>query len=312
MLRRPFGKLGWEVSAVGMGTWNIGGQWGHVSDADAFATIRAAFEAGIDLFDAAESYGVPHGLGEELLGVALSGIRHRVKVVTKIGNWGKRKGDPVPKTTVDLIRLCAHACLYRLRTDWIDVLLCHEGNIEDPSVYLETFRLLKQQGLIRACGISTDDIDVLKRFDADGDCDVCQVRYSLLDRRAEEEVLPYCRERGIAVMIRGPLAQGMLSGRYGSDAIFADDDTVRAKWNPGGAGREKFLEQAAAVARLGEVVAPGSEMVEAALRFSFSHPATPCTIPGARTPEQARTNAAAGARELADDERARLLAAVGA
>lgn len=312
MLYRPFGTLGWNVSAVGMGTWNIGGQWGAVSDAQAFATIREAFDHGITLFDAAESYGVPHGRSEELLGVALGGIRHRVTVVTKIGNWGKRSGDPVPKTTTDLIRLCAHACLYRLRTDWIDVLLCHEGDLEDPSVYLETFDILKQQGLIRAGGISTDDLEVLKRFNEHGGCDVLQVRYSLLDRRAEEELLPYCEEHGIAVMIRGPLAQGLLSGRYDRDTRFAEDDMVRAKWNPGAAQRENYLARIAQVERLAAHVDPGAPMVEAALRYTFSHPALPCTIPGARTPEQAATNATAGAAELDAALRRRLLQAVGA
>jgi len=304
MLYRPFGKLGWDVSAVGLGTWNIGGQWGAVSDADAFATIRAGFDHGINLFDAAESYGVPHGRSEELLGVALGGIRHRVHVVTKIGNWGKRSGDPVPKTTVDLIRLCAHACLYRLRTDWIDVLLCHEGNIEDPSVYMETFALLKRQGLIRASGISTDSLDVLKKFNADGGCDVVQVRYNPLDRGAEDGILPYCAEHGIAVMIRGPLAQGLLSGKYDADSTFADDDMVRAKWNPGADGRERYLEQIAEVDTLAEKVGRGPALVETALRFTFSHKTLPCTIPGAKSPGQAIANAAAGARELNDAERA--------
>jgi len=311
MLYRPFGKLGWDVSAVGMGTWNIGGQWGHVSDADAFATIREAFDRGINLFDAAESYGVPHGRSEELLGVALGGIRHRVHVVTKIGNWGKREGDAVPKTTTDLIRLCAHACLYRLRTDWIDVLLCHEGNIEDPSVYLETFEILKKQGMIRAAGISTDDINVLKRFNANGGCDVLQVRYSLLDRAAEDEVLPYCREHGIAVMIRGPLGQGLLSGKYDAGSRFVDDDMVRAKWNPGGGQRDTYLEKLKQIDALADVAPRGEAMVQAALRFSFSHPTLPCTIPGARSPKQAQVNAAAGESELSDDQRAKLLQAVG-
>ena len=312
MLVRPFGKkLGWPVSAVGMGTWNIGGQWGHVSDLDAIATIRAAFENGITLFDAAESYGEPHGRSEELLGRALEGIRHRTTVVTKIGNWGKRRGDAVPKTSTDLIRLCAHACLYRLRTDWIDVLLCHEGGIEDPTIYLETFEILKEQGLIRAGGISTDSIEVLKRFNEHGGCDVVQVRYNLLDRRAEEHVLPYCEEHGIAVMIRGPVAQGLLSGRYGSDSVFAADDAVRAKWNAGGAAREQYLERIRQVEALKQVVEPGESMIEAALRFTFSHPTLPCTIPGARSVQQAGNNARAGARELSDEERVAIDNALG-
>jgi len=158
MLYRPFGKTGWNVSAIGMGTWNIGNQWGELDDATSWATVRAAFDAGMNLFDTAESYGIPNGLSEERLGAGLAGIRHQVYVVSKIGNWGKRTGQGVPKTTVDMIRLCCHASLGRLHTDWLDVLLCHEGDIQDPSVYLEAFQVLKQRGRIRAYGISTNNL----------------------------------------------------------------------------------------------------------------------------------------------------------
>jgi myo-inositol catabolism protein IolS len=201
MIYREFGTTGWQVSAIGLGTWNIGNQWGEIDDATAWATVRAAFDSGVNLFDTAESYGLPNGLSEERLGVALAGIRHRIVLVSKVGNWGKRTGQGVPKTTVDMIRLCAHASLHRLRTDWHDVLLCHEGNIEDPSVYLEAFEVLVQEERLRAYGISTNSLEVLKEFNRDGKCAVVQVDYSLLNRQPEEALLPYCHEHGIAVMV---------------------------------------------------------------------------------------------------------------
>ncbi|MFQ5809759.1 MAG: aldo/keto reductase, partial [Armatimonadota bacterium] len=292
MLYRPFGKTGWDVSAIGMGCWNIGNQWGEVDDATAWSTVRTAFDHGMNLFDVAESYGDPNGLSEERLGAALAGIRHQVYIVSKIGHWGERTGQAVPKTSVDMIRLCCHACLHRLRTDWIDVMLCHEGNIEDPSVYLEAFEVLKERGRIREYGISTDSIDVLKRFNANGACSVVQVNYSLLNRRAEAEVLPYCEEHNIGVMIRGPLAQGLLSGRYTADSVFTD--SVRSKWNPDGDQRARFEANVAKVARLKQAVEPGEEMVTAALRFTISPAANPVSIPGPKSPEQAAMNAAAG------------------
>ena len=214
MLYRPFGKTGWNVSAIGMGTWNIGNQWGEMDEATAWATVRAAYEQGMNLFDTAESYGIPNGLSEERLGAALAGIRHQVYVVSKIGHWGKRTGQGVPKTTVDMIRLCCHASLGRLRTDWLDVVLCHEGDIEDPSVYLEAFEMLKQRGRIRAYGISTNDLEVLERFNVHGTCSVVEVDYSLLNRAPEADLLPYCQEHGIAVLVRGPLRRGLLAGKY--------------------------------------------------------------------------------------------------
>ncbi len=308
MLYREFGALGWQVSSIGMGTWNIGNQWGELDDTTVWSTIRAAFEKGVNLFDTAESYGIPNGLSEERLGVALAGIRHQVYLVSKIGHWGKRTGQGVPKTTVDMIRLCAHASLHRLQTDWIDVMLCHEGDIEDPSVYLEAFEWLKDRGRIRAYGISTDSPKVLKRFNANGTCSVVEVNYSLLNRDPEEDILPYCQEQGIAVLIRGPLHRGLLAGKYSLETEF--EDSVRDVWNVGGARREEYERDIALVENLKEVVDPGQEMVQAALRFVISHPAAPVAIPGAKSPEQATMNAAAGDRVLTQEEKQELLAAL--
>ncbi len=292
MIYRDFGKTGWQASAIGLGTWNIGNQWGEVDDATAWATIRTAFDCGVNLFDVAESYGDPNGLSEERLGTALAGIRHRVILVSKIGHWGERTGQGVPKTTVDMIRLCAHASLHRLHTDWLDVELCHEGNIEDPSVYLEAFEMLKQRGRIRAYGISTDSLDVLKRFNVNGTCAVVQVNYSMLNRKPEGEFLSYCQEHGIAVMVRGPLRQGLLAGKYARESVFTD--SVRASWNVGGARRAQLEAEVDQVERLKRRFEPGDEMVTAALRYVISHPADPVAIPGAKSPQQAAMNAAAG------------------
>jgi aryl-alcohol dehydrogenase-like predicted oxidoreductase len=306
MLYRPFGKLGWPVSAIGMGTWNIGNQWGAVDDATAWATVRAAHEAGVNLFDTAESYGIPNGLSEMRLGVALAGFRHNVVLVSKIGNWGTRTGQGVPKTTVDMIRLCGHASLGRLRTEWLDVLLCHEGDIADPSVYLAGFEALKEEGCLRAYGISTNNLEVLKRFNAEGTCAVVEVDYSLLNRQPEAALLPYCQEHGIAVLVRGPLAKGLLAGKYDLSSSFGDD--VRGGWNVGGPQRAQYEGQVAQVERLKGALRPGDEMVTAALRYVISHPAAPVAIPGAKSPAQARMNAAAGERALSPEELGRLQA----
>ena len=206
MLYRTFGKTGIKVSVIGLGTWNIGNQWGEIDDATAWATIHSALDNGVTLFDTAESYGTPNGLSEQRLGAALAGIRHHYTIVSKIGNWGKRTGQGVPKTTVDMIRLCGHAQLHRLRTDWMDVVLCHEGDIEDPSIYLEGFEVLKDEGRIRYYGISTNSLDVLKNFNRHNTCSVVQVDYSLLNRAPEQEFLPYCQENNIGVMIRGSIS----------------------------------------------------------------------------------------------------------
>lgn len=306
MLFRKFGKTGWDVSVIGLGTWNIGNQWGEIDDVTAWATVRAAYEAGMNLFDTAESYGIPNGLSEERLGTALAGIRQNVYVVTKIGNWGKRTGEGVPKTSVDLIRLCAHACLGRLNTDWLDVVLCHEGNIEDPSVYLEAFEVLKQRGRIRAYGISTNSLDVLKRFNVDGTCSVVQVDYSLMNRAPEAEFLPYCEQNNIAVMVRGPLAKGLLSGRYDKSTVFTD--SVRQRWHSTPEAQASFEADIDRVEKIKAVV--GAEaMVPTALQYTFAHPAISTVIPGAKSAQQASQNAAAGSAALGEDVLAKLRAA---
>jgi myo-inositol catabolism protein IolS len=308
MLTKSFGKLGWPVSAVGLGAWNIGNQWGEIDDATAWQTVRAAYDAGMTLFDVAESYGLPNGLSETRVGQALSGVRHNVIVVSKIGNWGQRSGCGIPKTGVDSIRISGHAILGRLRTDWVDVILCHKGDLADPTIYLEGFEALKDEGCLRAYGISTNSLEVLKRFNREGTCSVVQVDYSLLNRDPEEGFLPYCKEHGIAVMVRGPLAKGLLSGRYRKGAVFTD--SVRAGWNAGGGQQAQFEAGAARVGRLSEVVSPGEEMVQAAIRYTFSHDAVSVAIPGAKSATQARANAAAGSRMLTAEELTRLQEAI--
>lgn len=309
MQHKSFGKTGWQVSAIGLGTWNIGNQWGAIDEITAYATIQAAVEHGMNLIDTADAYGIPFGLSEQRLGRALAGIRHQVYVVSKVGNWARRWGQPLPYSHPDHVRLCIHASLGRLRTDYLDVSLCHEANLADPTIYLEGFEQLVAEGSIRAYGISTNSLDVLKRFNVHGTCSVVQVDYSLLNRAPEEAFLPYCQEHNIGVMVRGPLAKGVLSGRYDSASIFTD--TVREGWNQEGSARTQFLDQVAQVDRLKAVVQPGAAMVTAAIRYAFSHPAVAVAIPGAKSPEQAAMNAAAGEHRLTETERAQLVGALG-
>ncbi|MEX1020666.1 MAG: aldo/keto reductase [Litorilinea sp.] len=296
MQYKTFGKTGWEVSSIGLGTWNIGNQWGEIDDVTAWATVRAAFEHGVNLFDTAESYGIPNGIAEERLGTALVGLRHRVYIVSKIGNWGKRTGGGLPKTSVDLIRISGHAILHRLRTDYLDVVLCHEGDLQDPDIYLAGFEALKAEGRLRAYGISTNSLDVLKRFNVNNTCSVVQVDYSLLNRAPESDFLPYCQEHNIGVMVRGPLAKGLLSGRYTHESIFTDD--VRAVWHADEKSQAAYRAQIDQVEAIKSRLPADADMISTALRYVISHPAISTAIPGAKSPQQAIANAAAGAEYL--------------
>ena len=295
MLYRDFGKTGWKVSAVGQGLWNIGNQWGEMDEGTAINIIRAALDGGMNMFDVAEAYGIPNGLSEMRLGKALAGgIRDRVYIVSKIGHWGKRTGAEVPKTTADMIRLSGHAIVGRLQTTHVDLMLCHDGSIDDPTIYLEGFEALQKEGFIREHGISTDSLAVLKKYQecSGGKCAAVQVNYSLVNLAPEEALLPYCREQGIAVMVRGPVAMGLLNGRYNLETVFTD--TVREKWNRGQSGRAGFETKMARVETIKAALPEACDLVTAGLRYVISHDTDPVAIPGATTVEQAIANAKAG------------------
>lgn len=303
MIKRAFGKTGWRVGAIGLGTWNIGNQWGVLDDATVAATINEAVASGMNLIDTAESYGDPHGLSEMRLGRTLAGRWDGVYVVSKVGSWGGRTGQRVSLTTPDMIRLCAHASLGRLRTECLDVLLCHQGSIEDPSVFIEGFKQLQQEGSIREYGVSTNDVEVLKKFNFDGKCAVAEVSYSLIAREPEADILPYCAEHNIGVLIRGPISRGLLAGKYGRGSVFSD--AIRARWNVGEPGREDFEARMDGVDKVRAALAPDEDMLETAMRYVISHPSDPVAIPGAKSPEQAQANAAVGEQLMTAAELAR-------
>ncbi len=301
MQYRKLGKTGWKVSVIGLGTWNIGGQWGEVDDRTALTTIWRAYECGVNFFDTADAYGEPPGRSEELLGKALQGIRREVFIATKVGNWARRHGHPLPYTSPLHIIVCCHASLYRLRTDYIDLYQCHIGDPTDAEidVFLEAFERLKEQGKIRAYGISTNSADALMRFNKHGTCATCQLDYSILNRAPERDLLPYCQENDIGVIVRGPLAMGILSGKFTPDTVFTDD--VRRSWNEG-ERRERFLRRLEIVERLRFLERDGRTMAQGALQFVLSHPAVSCAIPGAKSPQQAEANAKAGDGTLTEEE----------
>ena len=305
MKQRRLGKTGWDVSAVSMGCWAIGGQWGAVSEQQAIRTVHAALDAGVNLFDTADSYGL--GQSETLLGKALAGRRDEAYVATKVGNWARRQDDPPGLKSIYSIIGCCHASLYRLGMDTIDLYQCHVGSPEHPEIFVEAFELLKQQGKIRHYAISTNEVSALKALDVNGQCAFCQINYSILNRTAERDILPYCRDHDIGVLLRGPIAQGLLTGKFDETTRFEDD--VRASWNPDGAARRTFLSRLDVVSRLRTILRPEQSMLEMALQFTLANPAVTCPIPGMKSPEQARANAAAADGEL-DAEQLAAIAAI--
>lgn len=288
-----------RVSAVGFGAWGIGGQWGDVPAELATATVVAAFDAGITFFDTADIYGEPEGRSEELLGEALRPVRDRVVIASKVGNWGSRYGHAVPMKHSTNVELCCDASLHRLKTDRIDLYQCHMRFPPDVGVFLEAFERLKKKGKVRAGGISTDSVEVVERFNREGSCAAVQLDYNVFDRTAEQDLLPYCQRSGIGVIARRPLASGLATGKFNPSTRF--NDSIRSGWNDG-EERRRFEARLQVMERLRFLERPGRSMSQAALQFIISHPAVTVAIPGARTPEQARSNAAAGAATMPADE----------
>ena len=297
--RRPLGSSsGLFVTDVGLGLWAVpGGEWGPGDDADSLAAIEAAFDAGVNFFDTADVYGAGHS--EELLGRSMAGRRDRFIVATKIG-WTDfdRDNERSQYDTVDKLVAGVAGSLRRLGTDYVDVIQCHISYPEpNTDIFIEGFRHLKERGTVRAWGVSTGDVNHLRRFNADGDCDTLQIDYSILNRFPEREMFPYCQQHGIGVIVRGPLAMGLLSGKYRADDEFPEGDFRRA-WIENPEQHSQFLADLAKVEELKGLVSRGGSLAELALRFVVSHPVVATVIPGARNRRQAESNTAVGLQPL--------------
>ena len=251
MQYRRLGKTGWDVSTISLGCWGIGGQWGPVAEDEAIRTMHAAIDAGVNLFDTADAYGPV--TSEELVGRALRGRREKVYVATKVGNFGRRQGSPLAYDVPQHVYLCCDAWLRRMKTDHIDLYQCHIGDLADPSIFLEAFERLVERGKVRAYGISTNSLAVAQAFNRDGKCAAVQLNYSLANPAPRATCCPGAPQNDVGTLIRGPIAQGVLAGKFTPETRF--DDSVRIGWNEGagpravpeaaGAGRADPLPRAA-------------------------------------------------------------------
>ncbi len=238
MLKRMVGSSGIEASAVGLGTWAIGGGpwWGETDDDESVKAIHAAIDAGINLIDTAPAYGF--GRSEEVIGKALKGRRQEVILSTKCGLWWyDHQGSPFFEMDGYQVKRCLRSntirheleeSLKRLGTDYIDIYHTHWQAVEpDKTPIAETMECLfqlKDEGKIRSIGASNVEIEDLKEYTAAGGISVNQARYSMLDRGLEESVIPYCLEKKISIMAYSPLEQGLLTGKIGVDQIFDEDE----------------------------------------------------------------------------------------
>jgi aryl-alcohol dehydrogenase-like predicted oxidoreductase len=219
-----------KASRIGLGTWAIGGwMWGGTDEKESILTIHRAFDAGITLIDTAPVYGF--GRSEEIVGKALKDLdRDKIIVATKVGlQW---KDERVQRnSTGERIRHEVEDSLRRLGVDTIDLYQVHWP---DPLVPMEEtaeqMQRLLNEGKIRALGVSNHSPEEMNAFGQAAKLSTAQPPYNLFERGIEENVLPYCRDKGIALLTYGALCRGLLSGRMRSDTGFVGDDL--RKWDP--------------------------------------------------------------------------------
>ena len=287
--KRSLVKSGIEVTKIGVGLWAIGGdEWGEVEDRESLDMISAALDMGINFFDTADVYGGGHS--EELLGKAMKGRRDQFVVATKIG-WKGFDGEKVVSfyDTVDKLVAGVEENLERLQTDYVDVIQSHidfrEPNLE---VFIEGFQKLQAQGKVRAYGVSTSDYEYLQAFNAENMASTLQIDYSILNRTPEKEIFPYTLENDLGVLVRGPLAMGILTGKFTEDTAFEEGD-FRQRWIDNEDEYQVFLNDLEKVEKLNSLT-NGRSLAQVAIQFVMQHPAVTVAIPGAKRISQLKEN----------------------
>lgn len=302
MKYRTLGSTGRDVSVVGVGTWQFGGEWGvDYNDDQVDAIFNAARDVGINLIDTAECYG--DHLSEQFVGKAIERDRDQWFVATKFGHKFNARFERDTRYKPEDLQQQLDDSLAALRTDYIDLYQFHSGPDEDfdvPALW-EKLATFKKQGKIRHIGISIGGNNVHQTESAPSvDAETIQVIYNRLERAPEAQILPLCQQHNLGVLARVPLASGFLSGKYDVDATFPDTD-VRGKWHKPEDRRHK-IEQVKTIQA--EEVPAGTPMAQWALAWCLKHPAVTCVIPGCKNPDQVRDNAAAADIDMVPDSRA--------
>lgn len=260
----PLGRSGLQVSRIAFGCMSLKG-----GDKANETLLLEALDKGINFFDTADLY--EQGANEERVGRVFHKRRSEVVIATKAGNQLRADGSGWDwNPTKAYILKAAEASLRRLQTDYIDLYQLHGGTIDDPTgETIEAFELLRQQGKIRAYGISSIRPNVVRRWVGHGGIDSLMVQYSLLDRRPEEEILDLAFSGNIGVLVRGALAQGLLLGKPSKPYLEYGEQVVK--------------RAAEAVAAVG---AGDRSLTGTALQFVFKHPAVTSAVVGIRTRQQ--------------------------
>jgi aryl-alcohol dehydrogenase-like predicted oxidoreductase len=300
------GERGPEVSRIAFGNWSAGGDWGGVDRGAAIAATRAALDLGITLFDTARAYGF--GAAEELLGEALrpeiKSSRESIFIATK-GGLRNEGGLPARDSSPNGLRRDLEASLRSLGVDYVDLYQVHWPDPATPIA--ETARTLDEfvrVGKARYVGVSNYDARQMTAFQQVRPIDTIQPPYHLFRRDIEESILPFAQEHGIGVLVYGPMAHGLLSGRMTEATTFAADDW-RSKSDM--FAGDAFRRNLGIVRRLEAFASErGVTVAQLAIAWTLANPAVDVAIVGARTPEQIQQTAPAADIQLSPENLAQI------
>ncbi len=294
MRYRTFGRLGWQVSEIGFGTWGMGG-WSGADDAESAASLDRAIARGCNFFDTALAYGM--GRSEQLVGGMLR--RHRggtlyvaTKVPPKNLKWPGRATTPVSEAfPAEHIRECTETSLRNLGVERIDLQQLHvwsDAWADDEGWQREAERL-KREGLIGGFGISVnrwEPANVLRALET-GLVDAVQVVYNVFDQAPEDELFPACRARKVAVIARVPFDEGSLTGTLTAGSTWPEGDFRNIYFTP-----DNLRETIARVEALSKDLPAGMSLPAAALRFILENEDVATIIPGMRKARHVEANLA--------------------
>ncbi|HEX5729611.1 aldo/keto reductase [Microbacterium sp.] len=297
MQPRPLGRTGRDVSPIGLGTWQLGADWGAVSEDDAFAVLAASVDDGVTLFDTADVYG--DGRSESLIGRFLAGRPgHGITVATKMG---RRMAQEPENYTPENFRAWSDRSRANLQVDTLDLVQLHcppTAVIEDPTTY-DALDELVAAGAIAAYGVSVETCAQALAAIAHPNVTNVQIIFNPFRLKPLDQVLPAAEAAGVAIFARVPLASGLLSGRYTAATTFAEND--HRSYNRHGESFDRgetfsgvdFGVGLAAASELAGVLPEGTSLPAATLAWIASRPGVTSVIPGARNVRQARSNAEA-------------------
>lgn len=291
---RELGNTGWKISEVSFGTWAIGGSWGKTNDTEALKSLEYAIEQGVNFFDTADVYGDGHS--EELLAKATKGKEDQIHIATKFC----RQGDIFDPMNYSYERVSSYCedSLRRLNRDAIDLYQIHcpaTEILKDGSVF-DVLDRLKKEGKIRQYGVSVETVEEGLICLENPNVKSLQIIFNIFRQKPLEKLIPLAFEKGVGLLVRLPLASGLLTGKFTADHVFENDDhrgfnENGEAFNVGetfaGLGFRKGVELSDQLRWIAE---GRSSMASAALRWILDHKEITCIIPGFKNVQQVKDN----------------------